>query len=76
MAVRNFYVDCKIDGRSTTLTGGPQNKEGGMRLVITQRNNKGIVKAITVECYAYDGDLQTIVYDSNGDAVYKYESER
>ena len=29
MAVRNFYVDIKADGRETPITGGSRLKDGG-----------------------------------------------
>lgn len=76
MRIRNFYVDCEIEGRSTTLSGGPQNKDGGMHLTITQRDNSRIVKAITITCYEYEGDLHTVVYDTEGNVVYDFETER
>lgn len=76
MAIRNFYINGNIDGRRTTLSGGPQSKEGGMSIVITQRDNSRIVKALTIDCYEYEGDLHTVIYDNDGNVVYDFETER
>ena len=62
MAVRNFWIEAYIDGRKTVLSGGPQSKDGGMRIVIKQRSNGGIKTAYKIECYAdSDGTLYTDV---------------
>lgn len=39
MAVRNFWLDCQIDGRKTQLQGGPQMKNGGFWLEVFMRHN-------------------------------------
>lgn len=83
MAVRNFYVKANIDGRETTLAGGPANKDGGMRVNIYQRDNNGggtedpiieIVCAVLIR----DGKrkLITRVYDDCGNELREYISER
>lgn len=76
MRVRNFYVRGKADGRRTEFTGGPQSKEGGLRITITQRDKGEVTTACTVACREEDGQLITIVYDSEGTAVYRYATER
>ena len=38
MALRNFWIDAKIDGRKTELEGGPQAKDGGLSVDILQRD--------------------------------------
>lgn len=66
MAVRNFWVECNIDGRSTSLTGGPQAKDGGMVITIKQRNEGGIITAMDILCKALDdGTLVTTVCTPN-----------
>lgn len=76
MAVRNFWVDADIDGRKTTLSGGPASKEGGMSVVIKQRSNGGIVKAAVVHCYEVDGNLITDVVNNDGELVATFETKR
>jgi hypothetical protein len=77
MAVRNFYVEAHIDGRQTTLSGGPMRKDGGLHMTIKQRDKGAIIVAATVEAYADpDGQLVLRVFDSAGDVALKVETER
>lgn len=69
--VRNFYIKGTIDGRRTSLSGGPSRKDGGMILNLTQRNNGGIEKCATIECFADGDELKTIIYDKDGNAVFE-----
>lgn len=46
--VRNFWIDCLIDGQATRLSGGPQAKDGGFDLTIKMRDNGGIIEAVDV----------------------------
>lgn len=50
MSVRNFWIECGIDGRKTDLKGGPQSKDGGFAMEILMRE-KGTIsdKKIYVE---------------------------
>jgi hypothetical protein len=48
VAVRNFYIECDIDGRTNTLTGGPGNREGGFSMVIKQRDRGSIIIAMKI----------------------------
>ena len=50
--VRNFYIRGNIDGRKTELTGGSSRRDGGMRLILTQRDNGLITNCLTIECTA------------------------
>lgn len=74
--VRNFYIKGNIDGRKTDLSGGSSRKNGGMTLHLTQRNNGSIEKCATIECYAEDDVLKTIIYDKNGNEVLKNITKR
>ena len=77
MAVRNFYVSCDIDGRSTLLEGGPRNNAGGMTAKFTQREDGSIVNALTVRCYANpDGSLVLRAYNSADEKVLEYVTRR
>ena len=46
--VRNFWIEAKIDGRNTALSGGPQRKDGGFGLTIYQRDNGSITRALNI----------------------------
>lgn len=74
--MRNFYVDCNIEGRKTPLAGGPQRKDGGMIVHITQRDEGSISTAFEVHSYANGEDLITVVYDHDGKTVAEYRTKR
>jgi len=80
MAVRPFYIESSIDGRKTDLSGGPQNKEGGIYTTIYQRNEGSIAEAFKVKCYSNVRDdgtiiLTTAVYDAEtGECVARKET--
>lgn len=40
--IRNFWIECHIDGRTEPLTGGPVSKEGGFHMTIRQRDQEMI----------------------------------
>lgn len=75
MAIRNFYLKADIEGKETKLTGGPRGKNGGMSVVITQRNKNGIEEAVRIECFEVDGELYTGVY-MNNELIGRYKTER
>lgn len=75
MAVRNFYVTARIDGRETELAGGPRAKDGGLEMVVNQRNHGGIDTALKVSCCACGDTLTTYIY-VNRELVASYETER
>lgn len=73
MAVRPFYIESHIDGRSTDLTGGPVNKMGEMRTTIYQREEGSIIEAFSIECRTgYDDSgniiLTTTIFDKDSGA--------
>jgi hypothetical protein len=78
MAVRNFYVVADVDGRKTTLTGGPARKDGGMTIDLTMRDKGSIREVFTIYCQAYDdGGLVVEVVDAETrNTVLCYDSER
>ena len=71
MAVRNFWIDADIDGRQTTLGGGPRSKDGGMDVTIYQRDEGGIKRAFTITCRAYGSKLITTVRCDSEDNTYE-----
>ena len=46
--MRNFWIECKIDGRKTKLTGGPRSKDGGFNLTIYQRSDGESIKVLKI----------------------------
>lgn len=75
--VRNFWIDCDIDGRESILSGGPRSKTDGMSVIIKQRNNGDVTTALTVSCFVnVDGDLETYVADAHGNEVTKVITKR
>ena len=77
MHVRNFYVDGCVDGRQSNVSGGPKNKEGGMRLEVTQRNDGEVETAFVIKSYvAYDGELITRVTNSKGEIIGEHRTKR
>ena len=76
MATRNFWIEADIDGRRTTLAGGPVRKDGGFKLTIQMRDEGKRMKALEVDGYCTnDGILvllaQTLTGDMNEDASIK-----
>lgn len=68
--MRNFWVEGKIDGRESWLTGGPRNKNGSLHLRIYQRDNGESKLALTIYCWAEkDGTLKTRVEGPKGESV-------
>ena len=76
MAVRNFYVEANIDGRQTSLGGGPKSKTGEMTVRLYQRNDGAITDALLIECRERDGKLITEVYDKNHNLIFTNETMR
>ena len=74
--VRNFYIKGDIDGRKTSLTGGPGRKDGGMVLNLTQRNAGDIDKCASIECIAEGEVLITVIYDKHGNVVLENVTKR
>lgn len=77
MAVRNFYIEADIDGRQTTLGGGPRTKDGEMTVHIHQREEAGINRdVVKICCLERNGELTTEVYNNEGELVFTYNSKR
>lgn len=61
MAVRNFWITARIDGKDVPISGGPRTKEGGFDLSIAVRQDGVSVQALDILGRA----------DANGDLVIK-----
>lgn len=71
MAVQNFHVVATIDGRANDLTGGPRAKDGGIKVIVKQRDNGAIFDAVIVNSWvSRDGkDLITEVCTPGNEAI-------
>lgn len=68
--MRNFWLEGYVDGRETTVTGGPRRKEDGMKVYVYQREDGCSVKAVSIDCYRDDeGKLHTVVFNRKGERV-------
>jgi hypothetical protein len=57
--VRNFWLEADVDGRISTVAGGPRGKDGGITLRIYQRSGGEVKTALRIECHACrDGTLR------------------
>lgn len=67
MAIRNFYLKSKVDGRRTTTSCGPGAKGGGMTTTIFQRDRGGSLPILEVlqRTSKEDSILITEVVDLN-----------
>ena len=60
--MRNFYMKSKVDGRKTSLTGGPRSRDGGMVITLFQKEKGESVEVLSViSTVLPNGDLKTIV---------------
>ena len=60
--MRNFWIECEIDGKKTKLASGPRAKDGGMHIELFQRIGGESVKIVDIECQASEDEyLQTFV---------------
>lgn len=75
LSVRNFWVDADVDGRLTNLGGGPRARDGGMEVVVYQREDGQIKTAFKIICRAYGSLLRTQVY-MDGELIGTCESIR
>ena len=54
---RNFWIDVIIDGKTTTLSGGPRTKDGGMEITLKMRDQGDRKTILKINCYENDGEL-------------------
>ena len=60
MQLKNFYINCEIDGWKSKLAGGPRAEDGGFNLIIYQRSRGESVKVLEVEGYANSNGRLTL----------------
>lgn len=76
MAIRNFYVDGRIDGRTAKLSGGPISKNGGMYVDIFIRDEGASRLAVRINCIEVNGRLILAVEDGDKNDIYRIETKR
>ena len=76
MAVRNFWVNGKVDGRSTGFGGGPQRKDGGFSMTVKQRDKGEIVTAARIEGFVTSSGELILMVDVEGHDVVQFVTER
>lgn len=75
--VRNFYLDCFIDGRQTNLSGGPASKDGGFTLSLFQRDSGAVTTPITITGFASpDGTLMLSVKNAQDEIIFEHNTKR
>jgi len=75
--VRNFWIDADIDGRRSSLTGGPVAKDGGFTMRIRQRDDGTVSEPVRVWGETYkDGTVALVIYDENGSEVFRRVTTR
>lgn len=65
---RNFWIDADIDGRGSSVEGGPRNSQGGFQETVYMRGEGGTVETavrITGEAFS-DGELRLYVTPGAG----------
>lgn len=76
MAMRNFWLETKVDGRKSILTGGPRNKDGGMTTKLYVRDCGESVLAYKIVCRECAHDLIIMIYDAEGHLIHKTHTTR
>lgn len=73
--IRNFWIDAYIDGKATNLSGGPKNKDGGIVVTISMRDNGSVKKVADITGYK-EGDNLFLYVEVNGVAPVKIKTKR
>ena len=61
--MRNFYMNAKVDGRKTPITGGPRNKDGAMFITLYQKEKGESVEILkVVSSVLPNGKLRTSIH--------------
>ena len=76
MAVRNFWFEADVDGYHTQLSGGPRAKDGGMDIVLYQREDGEIYTAMKIFCRADGPNLKTEIWIGGKKTDLKIETMR
>lgn len=64
--VRNFWIDCYIDGRKTPMSGGPRAKDGGFTLYVKMRDKGGVTTPLVIQGILVGSVLHLVATDNMG----------
>ena len=65
--VRNFWIEIEVDGKTHKVACGPRSKDGGFRLVVKQRDDGCVIKAMEVQGFADDkGNIRLDTFIGDG----------
>ena len=76
MAVRNYWIETEIDGRKSTLRGGPASKTGGFSQKISIRRNGAISTAVQINGHVLPNGQLLITIEENGVVVHTVKGVR
>ena len=51
--MRNFWIECEIDGKKTKLASGPRAKDGGFELTVKVRSNGESLRAVEIRGFVH-----------------------
>lgn len=75
--IRNFWIECTIDGRESALTVGPRNKDGGFALTVFAQDKGNVSLGVNLCGYVdAKGQLVLEVRDSKGQIVINQTTTR
>jgi hypothetical protein len=57
VAMRNFWLEGRVDGRKTQISGGPQSSGGGFDLIVYQRDEGNSRAVARIMGRVVDGKL-------------------
>lgn len=63
MALRNWWIDCDIDGRKTPLCGGPRARDGGFILRVYQRVDGQSHNVVTLWGHVAYGEPESLILE-------------
>lgn len=68
--IRPFWIDAKIDGRETSLSGGPASRDGGFDMDVLQRSKGSVFKALSIRGSVVGTEVcTTVVLPQESDTV-------
>ena len=77
MALRNFWINARIDGRKTIMTGGPLANDGAMDVTVYVREEGESVEGVSILCRPLaDGTNRITVNDRFGNEVHSFRVQR
>ncbi len=74
MHVRNWWLKAFVDGRESSLEGGPRSKDGGFRMHLYQRDKGEITEAVSMVGWV-SGDKLILDVSLNGES-HRIETRR